>query len=668
VLYHPEVGDYYTDYNEYILFASTLTRKLSPFLSLGGTINIYSYKDRYVWHSSGVTSYDVRKGASFHLGLLYKLQNGFTLGAYIYELWKNETFRSDDVEYMTLPYTNFALGVAYTQTELGLTIASDFIFVPSTGTVGFLMGGELDLGVFNIRGGVGTDGSTTIFSIGGGIDWGAVQIDAVMLSLYSMEFAFSRHPSPGQPRSAMKNPPKITELSLKGTVDSLTWTFITTASDLDDDIASYRWTFGDGTTGEGQRVEHRYAAPGTYRVCVEVIDSQGLSDKECKTITVQALPPRTNEPPQADFNWNPPLPQEGQPVRFTSTSTDPEGELIAFEWDFDDGTRESGTRPIVTHTFAQEGTYRVCLTVRDKGGLSDQTCKEIKVARAWQPPSNEKTRFFIPFISQDNNRQPTWSPDGRYIMFTSDRDGDWELYMLDLETQAITRITNSRGPDFDPYWCRGGKVAFVSDRDGQKGTDIYILDIATLGITRLTYDPDYLNTAPSCTPDGHAVIFTTNRDGDQEIYGIVPETRALTRITFSPVEDAHPQVSPDGSKIVFQSQVQGGGWEIFIMDIDGKNLRRLTFNPGDDIQPSWSPDGKWIAFASNRDGNFKIYVIDTEGKNERVLTQDNNNNLHPVWSPDGRKIAFESDRTRNWEIWVVDTDGRNLKRLTGVSR
>lgn len=481
----------------------------------------------------------------------------------------------------------------------------------------------------------------------------------------------------GRSDSILSNPPRVNSLQASHTVGSLTWTFEASATDLDNDIVLYKWDFGDGATLEGTRaIKHTYNTTGTYRVCVEVHDKQNLTDTACKTITVErpaitpTPPPPTpkpDQPPKVDFRWSAPLPEDGQPVQFISDSTDPEGALASLEWDFGDGTRQMTTTQTIFHVFAKAGTYRVCLTAKDSGGLSNQACKEIKIAQRWTPPPNEKTRYFTSVISRDNNRQPSWSPDGKLIMFTSDRDMDWELYTINLDTQAVSRVTKSPGPDFNPSWCRDGKVIFVSDRDGQTWTDLYVLDMTTLGVTRLTHDPAYLNIAPSCAPDGRTVIFTTNRDGDFEIYSIATETRAVNRITFSPVQDWNPQVSPDGRYIAFQSQVQGNS-EVYVMDINGRNLRRLTFNPGEDVEPAWSPDGKKISFASNRDGNFKIYVIDVTGENEIMLTPDTNNNLHPVWSPDGRRIAFESDRTRNWEIWVMDADGKNLKRLTGVSK
>jgi Tol biopolymer transport system component len=609
-------------------------------------------------------------GLGFDIGVIANVAPNFSVGVAAFDLGGTRinwtTGSIDIVEAL------FKAGIAFTFPEVGLTIAADLAWGHSVH-----FGSELKLGIIRLRGGV-LGGN---FTAGAGINWEGGSLDIAFLSstlgnslVFSGELALVIPEVPSKPKlpvsppiATTNKPPVVNILKAVPTVDPLIWTFEVSATDPDGDIASYHWDFGDGAAAEGVSVGHTYAAPGTYQVCVEVRDRQNLTNKACKSITVERPSPAGNRPPRADFRWSPPLPEGGQSVQFTSDSTDAEGALASLEWDFGDGTRQTTTAQTISHTFAKVGTYRVCLTVKDAGGLSDTTCKDVKVAQRWVAPSNEKTRFFMSVISRDNNRQPSWSPDGKFIMFTSDRDMDWELYSINLDTQAVSRVTKSPGPDFDPSWCRDGKVVFVSDRDGQTGVDLYILDVTTGGVTRLTHDPAFLNVAPTCTPDGRAVIFTTNRDGDFEIYSIATETRAVNRITFSPVQDWNPQVSPDGKSIVFQSQVQGNS-EIFVMDITGRNLRRLTFNPGEDVDPAWSPDGKKIAFASNRDGNFKIYVIDATGENEVVLTPDTNNNLHPVWSPDGRRIAFESDRTRNWEIWIIDADGKNLKRITGVSK
>jgi len=438
--------------------------------------------------------------------------------------------------------------------------------------------------------------------------------------------------------------------------------FIPEVQDPRNVIVGYTWTFGDGTRSSRPFVEHQYHDPGSYRVCLTIRDNRGRTEQNCQTLFVRE---EANKPPVAAFHWQPFQPEVGQPVQFISDAVDPEGELVAHTWDLGDGTQENLAS--FSHTFRADGIYRVCLTVRDLKGLSDTTCQSIRVGR-------DKTEFIIPpmtQISRNDNLQPTWSPDGTKILFTSNRDGNWELYVIDVETKDVTRLTNNSALDFDPDWGPDGRIAFVSDRDNQAGTDIYILNYPSGGITRVTFDPGNLNKSPSWVAGTNAqsarIVYHTDLDGNREIYLRDPQTGNANRLTTSPADDWNPAVSPDGTRVAFQHWLNGRS-QIFVMNIDGTHIKQLTFNAGENVYPTWSPDGKYIAFASNRDGNFKIYVIDPETGSERVLTMNTFNSTHPAWSPDGQRIAFASDRTGNWEIWIVNVDGQNVKRITGVSR
>lgn len=274
------------------------------------------------------------------------------------------------------------------------------------------------------------------------------------------------------------------------------------------------------------------------------------------------------------------------------------------------------------------------------------------------------------------NYQPAWSPDAIRIVFTSDRDGNQELYLVNVNTLEESRITSDDVRDELPAWTPGGdRIAFSSNRDGQKGMDIYAIQPETKQITRMTFRPNGLDLDPSWTPTpepgeiSKKIVFASDRDGNLEIYIMNTETLAVTRLTFregSP--DRKPTISPDGTKIAFQSFVNGN-WEIFVMDADGRNIKQLTFNPADDIQPAWSPLGNKIAFVTNRDGNYEIYDMDTDGANKRNLTNNPANDLKPSWSPSAEQLTFQSDRTapkQRFEIFTMRNDGTEQNQITGL--
>ncbi|MGD8587508.1 MAG: PKD domain-containing protein [Chromatiales bacterium] len=150
------------------------------------------------------------------------------------------------------------------------------------------------------------------------------------------------------------------------------------SSDPDGSIVAYEWDFGDGNTGTGVSPTHTYTADGTYTVSLTVTDDAGDSDSASTTATIGI----GNQPPVADPN-GPYSGQIGVALTFDGTgSTDPDGTIVSYDWDFGDGTVVSDAGPTPSHTYTAEGTYNVTLTVTDDAGATDSagTTATISVA------------------------------------------------------------------------------------------------------------------------------------------------------------------------------------------------------------------------------------------------------------------------------------------------
>jgi glucose/arabinose dehydrogenase/chitodextrinase len=130
-------------------------------------------------------------------------------------------------------------------------------------------------------------------------------------------------------------------------------------------ITSYAWDFGDGSLGSGVNVSHAYASFGTYTVTLTVTDSDKLKNTTTASILVYALP-------YADFTFGPAKPLEGGVVTFdASSSTDPDGTITAYHWDWGDGTAsETDSSAVTDHLFSVWGVYSVTLTVTDVDGFT----------------------------------------------------------------------------------------------------------------------------------------------------------------------------------------------------------------------------------------------------------------------------------------------------------
>jgi WD40-like Beta Propeller Repeat len=238
------------------------------------------------------------------------------------------------------------------------------------------------------------------------------------------------------------------------------------------------------------------------------------------------------------------------------------------------------------------------------------------------------------------------------IAFASDRDGNNEIYVMNNDGTAQTRITNNPASDSDPAWSADGtKIAFVSNRDGN--FEIYKMNADGTGQTNVTNNAAF-DADPNWSPDGTQIVFTSNRDGNNEIYKTNADGTGQTRLTTNPSNDGFPAWSPDGTKIAFQTARDGNN-EIYKMNPDGTGQSNLTNNAADDLNPAWGPDGKEIAFATNRvpfDAH-DIWKMNADGTGQVAVSNASNDEGFPAAAPNGGGAGVEQllSGSNDWEIY-----------------
>ena len=242
-------------------------------------------------------------------------------------------------------------------------------------------------------------------------------------------------------------------------------------------------------------------------------------------------------------------------------------------------------------------------------------------------------------------------------------DGLWQIFVMDTDGTGAHSVSDGTGNDTSPVWSPDGRqLLFVSQRDGNR--ELYISDIDGGNPRNLTNNPadDW---TPAWSPDGQHIAFSSNRTGGWEIFTAAADGSDIRQITDGG-SNISPAWSPDGTQIVFSSK-RDGNWEIYAMAADGTNLRRLTVNDVNDLAPVWSPDGKMLAYETNIDGNVEIYVMTASGGNPRNISQMPYANDHgPVWSPGGQQLLFYSNRNGDWDLFLTDTAGRSAVDLTNT--
>ena len=147
--------------------------------------------------------------------------------------------------------------------------------------------------------------------------------------------------------------------------------FTDQSTDPDGQVVKWEWDFGDGAKSTERNPTHKYTAKGKYTVKLTVTDDGGLTDTATEAVLVGI------KPPVANFTFTPATPRVGQTVQFTDQSTDPDGKIQSWSWDFGDGTTSTERNP--RHQYAREGTYTVKLTVTDNDDLSHTVTKQITV-------------------------------------------------------------------------------------------------------------------------------------------------------------------------------------------------------------------------------------------------------------------------------------------------
>jgi len=233
-----------------------------------------------------------------------------------------------------------------------------------------------------------------------------------------------------------------------------------------------------------------------------------------------------------------------------------------------------------------------------------------------------------------NNRTinlfPSWSPDGRGILYTSYKNGKPQVFRYDLFGAQEVPFSTREGLNLGGQWAPDGKsVALALERAGN--IDLYLVDPSGEILERLT-DNAAIDVSPSWAPDGRQLAFVSDRSGAPQVYIMDMGSRKVRRLTYNGNYNTSPDWSSVGDRIAFTGMASGN-FDIFTIGADGSDLRKITSNPADDEDPSWSPDGRFIAFTSNRTGSHRIYTMRANGQNQQRLTGSTGDDTNPSWSP-----------------------------------
>lgn len=391
------------------------------------------------------------------------------------------------------------------------------------------------------------------------------------------------------------------------------------------------------------------------------------------------------------FRRSPPLPPP-QIVPFTAfpgnemqPSFSPDGNQIAFVWDGENNqdiyVKQLGNESLLRLTTHPAADLWPCwspdgewLAVQDKSSPAEPAGIFL-VARA----TGEKRKLTAPPAAAHADRFPAISPDGKtvaFVRFSSSGVGD--LYLVPTASGDARRLTFDNTGTASPVWTPDGReILFLSERGGGYG----LWRVSATGGTPTPVEAAGRNlTYLAISRQGHRLAWTQTSN-DLNIWRMELTDAALSKgqqqsppssklgksaklVISSTRGDVSPEFSPDGKRIAFASN-RSGRSEIWVADSTGEHPVQLTaFQRGAAGSPRWSPDARQIVFDARPADSADIYVTSAEGGQPRRLTADPAEDAVPSWSRDGNWIYFSSKRSGSPQIWRMPAAGGETTQVT----
>ncbi len=272
---------------------------------------------------------------------------------------------------------------------------------------------------------------------------------------------------------------------------------------------------------------------------------------------------------------------------------------------------------------------------------------------------------------------------------------------------ADVRQMTFDGTHAEAYWSPDGKKLILQAvREGDRADQVYVLDVETGKLTRVSQGKGKC-TCAYFLPDGRIVYSTTMFSGDdpppppdrskgyrwplyREFEIVLQDGEKVVRLTESDGYDAETTVSPDGKQLVFMSH-RNGEFALYTMNVDGTDLRRVTRRRSYTGGAFFSPDGSHLVYRSLYPSNrtdetmldrmlverslipykgmtIEIYLAKADGSDERAITKTGRVNFAPTFHPDGKRVLFTSDlgakHPGGYNLFLVNVDGTGLEQVT----
>jgi len=226
---------------------------------------------------------------------------------------------------------------------------------------------------------------------------------------------------------------------------------------------------------------------------------------------------------------------------------------------------------------------------------------------------------------------PSWSPDGEWLAYVSFERRVSTVFVQHLKSAKKIAVSARAGINGAPSYSPDGKKLALTLSGSNGNLDIYLLDLASQQLTRLT-DDQAIDTEAVFAPDGSTIYFTSDRSGNPQVYRLtLGSTERPRRVTFQGAYNARPRISPDGKQLALLTQIEGS-YRIAVQDLVSGGVTVLSKGRQEE-SPSFAPNGAMLIFAGRQGSQGVLQTVSIDGQIAARLDADAGEVREPVWGP-----------------------------------